>query len=266
MPTRFFDGLDWPQAWFVTVRPVADIVITAVDWRAQINAMAAQSRICNHRGLALKFVPQENLPDGVAYESHISTAAEVPTRENLHDFFNAMVWLTFPKIKRQLNALQSAQIATLGVGKSRGPARDAATIFDENAAILVIENSAEGKTLLALLRDHQWHGAFLEQRAMFDKKAQVWSFGHALMEKLAKPYKAITAHTWVVWADAAFFSLNWDERRSWLDEHVAMQLSTHNLSTSDYTPLPVLGIPGWWLEQDEEFYADTNVFRAKRVK
>jgi hypothetical protein len=49
----------------------------------------------------------------------------VPTRENLHDFFNGLVWQTFPLIKRELNALQAAQIAAAGVGKSRGPARDA---------------------------------------------------------------------------------------------------------------------------------------------
>ena len=266
MVTRFFDDLDWPQAWFAPVRPAAESVIEALDWRAQINALAMQSHICNHRNLALKFVTQESLPDGVAYESHIGTTGEVPTRENLHDFFNALVWLTFPKIKRQLNALQSAQIASLGIGKSRGPARDAATIFDENAAILVLEDSIEGRALLVQLREHQWHAAFIEQRAMFVNKAQIWSFGHALMEKLAKPYKAITAHTWVVWVDAGFFSLNWDKRRLWLDEHVAMQLSTHHLSTADYTPLPVLGIPDWWPGQDDAFYADTNVFRAKRNK
>lgn len=242
MAARFFDGLDWAQAWYASVRPAAKCVIAADDWRDQINVLANQSGICNHQDQLLRFVPQESLPDGVAYESHISAKSEVPTRENLHDFFNALVWLTFPKIKCQLNALQSAQIATLGVGKSRGPARDAATIFDENSAILVIENSREGHALLAHLRDHQWHTAFIEQRKMFGDKAQVWSFGHALMEKLAKPYKAITAHAWVVWADAEFFSLNWDERRAWLDAHVAMQLASHNLSTADYTPLPVLSI------------------------
>lgn len=265
MQTRFFDGLDWPQAWFTTVRPMAENVIAADDWRAYLNRQAAQRLLTNHRGLPLQFIAQEGLPEGVAYEAHISASGQVPTRENLHDFFNALVWLTFPKVKRQLNALQSAQIATLGIGKSRGPARDAATIFDENAAILVVEDCAAGRALLAQLREHQWHAAFLEQRAMFDGQAEVWSFGHALMEKLVKPYKAICAHTWVVWADQAFFDLEWEEKRAWLDAHVAAQLQTHNLSTADYTPLPVLGIPGWWPQQDATFYADTGVFRAKRL-
>lgn len=266
MAAHFFDGLDWSQAWFASVCPAAQSVVAADDWRIQINVLARQSHVCNHREQPLKFVPQESLPEGVAYESHINATAEVPTRENLHDFFNSLVWLTFPKIKRQLNTLQAAQIAALGVGKSRGAARDAATIFDENSAILVLENSQVGHKLLADFREHQWHAAFIEQREMFGDKAQVWSFGHALMEKLANPYKAITAHAWIVWADAEFFSCSWDERRSWIDERVAMQLATHDLSTADYTPLPVLGIPGWWPQQDENFYADTSVFRAKRVK
>ncbi|MDO8651144.1 MAG: DUF3025 domain-containing protein [Undibacterium sp.] len=263
---RFYDGIDWPQAWFTTVRPQAASLIAAADWRTHLNTQAAQAQMRNHRGLPLQFIAQEALPEGVAYEAHISATGLVPTRENLHDFFNALVWLTFPKIKRQLNALQSAQIATLGIGKSRGPARDAATIFDENAALLVVEDSVAGRSLLENLRQHQWQAAFIGQAALFGSQAEVWSFGHALMDKLVKPYKAITAHTWVVWADAEFFTLEWNARRAWLDTQVAEKLCTHDLTTADYTPLPVLGIPGWWPEQDAAFYADTGVFRAKRCK
>lgn len=264
MSLRFYDGIDWPQAWFATVLAQARDLIASDDWRAYLNAQAQQMQLRNHLGLPLQFITQEELPEGVAYEAHISATGKVPTRENLHDFFNALVWLTFPQIKQQLNALQSAQIASLGIGKSRGPARDAATIFDENAAILVVENSAQGRALVAHLREHEWHAAFIKQRARFGKQAEVWSFGHALMEKLVKPYKAITAHTWVVWAEPEFFALEWQQRRAWLDEHIAHQLAAHDLTTADYTPLPVLGIPGWWPDQDAAFYADTRVFRARR--
>jgi hypothetical protein len=261
---RFFDSIDWRQAWFATVRTQAASLIAAPDWRAQLNASATHAQLCNHQAQPLQFITQEELPEGVAYEAHISATGLVPTRENLHDFFNALVWLSFPEIKRQLNALQSAQIAQLGIGKSRGPARDAATIFDENAALLVVENSTEGHALVAALRAHQWHAAFIDQRAMFGSKWEVWSFGHALMEKLVNPYKAITAHSWVVWVETEFFSSTWEQRRVWLDAQVARQLSSQILSTADYTPLPVLGIPGWWPEQDVGFYADKTVFRDKR--
>ncbi|MDE2427384.1 MAG: DUF3025 domain-containing protein [Burkholderiales bacterium] len=266
MTARFFDDLDWSRDWFATVRPAAQRLLDANDWRAQLNSDAQAQKLQNHRGQAIRFIPQAELPDGVAYEAHISATGLVPTRENLHDFFNALVWLRFPLIKRQLNALQSAQIAALGIGKSRGPARDAATIFDENAALLIVENSPQGQQLIDALRRHHWQSAFIAQRAMFGSKATVWSFGHALMEKLVTPYKAITAHTWVVRVATDFFNLTPEEQRCHVDAQVASQLATGTLTTADYTPLPVLGIPGWWSAQDAAFYADQTVFRPQRTK
>jgi hypothetical protein len=56
-----------------------------------------------------------------------------------------------------------------------------------------------------------------------------------------------------------------DEQRAWLDSTVSTELAGEGLSTSGFTPLPVLGVPGWWPGQDETFYADASVFRPKRV-
>jgi hypothetical protein len=211
-------------------------LVAAPEWRPALNRMAQEMRLQNHRSLPTQFIPQEDLPEGVAYEAHISASGNVPTRENLHDFFNALVWLTFPRIKRQLNALQAAQIAELGIGKSRGPARDAATIFDENAALLVVENSADGDALVAALRQHQWTAAFIDHRAQFGAHAEVLSFGHALMEKLVQPYKAITAHSWLVRVDADYFSLSTPERYALIDQLVTAQLQEQPLTTAGYTP------------------------------
>lgn len=263
--TKFYSAIDWSRPWLASILPAANKILAQDDWRAALNQAACAQGLQNHRGLPLQFILQEELPEGIAYESHISAEAKVPTRENLHDFFNALVWLSFPGIKRQLNALQAAQIAVLGIGKSRGPARDAATIFDENAALLVLENSERGRSILDNLRAHQWQQVFVQQRAQFIEAAQVWSFGHALMEKLVQPYKAITAHAWVVWVEADFFHGDTAQQARQLDAQVSAQLQTQLLTTADYTPLPVLGVPGWWLGQDADFYADASVFRAKRV-
>ncbi|MCU6434793.1 DUF3025 domain-containing protein [Undibacterium sp. Jales W-56] len=261
---RFYAGIDWSHAWYAAVRPAALALLAAPDWRAHLNQSAQAQSLQNQHQQTISFVAQACLPEGVAYEIFINESGQVPTRENLHDFFNALVWLTFPRIKRQLNAMQAAQIALHGIGKSRGPARDAATIFDENAALLVVENSDQGDALIAALRAHEWQQAFIRQRALFGQRAEVWVFGHALMEKLVNPYKAITAHSFVVRAEAHFFAAGEDQKRSWLDREVAMRLNEGSLSTADYTPLPVLGIPGWWQHQDDEFYQDTKVFRSKR--
>lgn len=260
----FYAHIDWTRPWYASILPAAQTIVAAQEWRDALNHAAQGMNLRNHRDVTVQFIPQEELPAGVAYESHISNAGKVPTRENLHDFFNALVWLSFPKIKRQLNALQAAQIDQLGIGKSRGPARDAATIFDENAAILVVENSDQGRQLLAHLKAHEWQEALFDKASWFGTKAQVWSFGHALMEKLVQPYKAITAHTWVVWAEREFFAMSHDAQAAWIDHAVSTQLQQHELSTADYTPLPVAGIPGWSAAQTAEFYRDTSVFRAKR--
>ncbi|MEO8407037.1 MAG: DUF3025 domain-containing protein [Oxalobacteraceae bacterium] len=266
MSQFFYSPIDWSRVWYASIHAAAQNIIDAPDWRTALNAQAVAQALRNRRGLQLAFVPQENLPEGTAYEAFIGATACVPTRENLHDFFNALVWLSFPRIKHGLNALQAAQIALAGIGKSRGPARDAATIFDENAALLVVRDAPSGRALVDALRGHRWTDAFIGQRARFGSEAEVWLFGHALMEKLVSPYKAITAHTWVVPAPQDFFALDPVSRRNWIDAAVAQKLQSHALSTADFTPLPVLGVPGWWPGQDAAFYADASVFRPQRQR
>ena len=133
-------SIDWSRPWYESVRGAAGKLTTDVHFRDAFSAQAAALGLRNHLGMPLTFVPQEALPDGTAYEAFIGATGGVPTRDNLHDFFNGLVWLSFPLIKVRLNALQAAQIAQDGVGKSRGPARDGATIFDENAALLVVRD------------------------------------------------------------------------------------------------------------------------------
>ena len=263
--------IDWSRPWLDAVRPAYERLGAGVGSDSDVPVSTALSRaaaglaLVNANGQPLRFVAQADLPEGRAYEEFIGATGCVPTRENLHDFFNGLVWLTFPLIKRELNALQAAQIALAGVGKSRGPARDAATIFDENAALLIVQDDAEGAALVAALRAHDWTKALYQQRDQFDARAQVWLFGHALMEKLVAPRKAITAHTRVVLAPAGFFTQAHDAQRAWIDSIVAASLASAGLDKASLTPLPVLGVPRWWDGQDAAFYQDTSVFRPKRV-
>jgi hypothetical protein len=199
----------------------------------------------------------------MAYEAFISDTGGVPTRDNLHDFFNAMIWLRYPRIKVELNRLQAAEIARSDTGArvagKRGALRDGATIFDENAALFITADVE----LADFLRAHHWDALFVAQRARFLKNVQVSLFGHALIEKLVAPYKAITAHAWIILVDPGFSTLSPVEQRGWVDGHVAQRIAG-GLSTSDFTPLPVVGVPGWMQDQHAEFYADKNVFRPKR--
>ncbi|MFG5409680.1 DUF3025 domain-containing protein [Piscinibacter sakaiensis] len=65
------------------------------------------------------------------YEAWIAAERAVPTRDDLHDLFNGLVWLAFPALKWALNRRQASEIAGRGVGPRRGAWRDALTLFDE---------------------------------------------------------------------------------------------------------------------------------------
>jgi hypothetical protein len=195
------------------------------------------------------FVRQDNLPAGQAYEAHIFQTRTVPTRDNLHDFFNGLVWLAFPEAKRRLNELQAAEIARTGIGATRGPLRDALTLFDENGAVLDAP-AALWEALVA--RD--WHALFVTRRALWSE-ARLLVFGHALLEKLVAPRKAATAH--VLLPDTA--------RSNALDDAaLAQRLSPEWLAQKPFVPLPVLGIPGWCAANaSAEYYDDPKVFRPR---
>lgn len=266
--STFLDAVDWQRPWLTHLLAVSRPVVQAADWRTAINRIAAEKAIINHRNIPLHFVQQDELPAGIAYETFISDTGGVPTRTNLHDLFNALAWLTFPKIKAGLNALQAAEIErhqrsqeiSGGTHPARGRVRDAATIFDENAAFIVTGNIA----LVDALRSHQWQEAFLTRRDWFDSTAEICLFGHALVEKLVTPYKSITAHARLVLVDDRYFSLAAEQKLAWIDATVAEQLKV-SLAASDFTPLPVLGVPGWWGGQDRAFYADATVFRPPKL-
>ena len=55
-----------------------------------------------------------------------------------------------------------------------------------------------------------------------------------------------------------------DDLAAW-DQWLAARLTASELATKPFTPLPVLGVPGWWLaNEDPAFYDDATVFRPPR--
>ena len=189
-----------------------------------------------------------------AYEAFIFEHGCVPTREGLHDFFNALVWARFPLAKRRLNALQAAEIAQAGVGQVRGKVRDAITVLDENAALLQAPDA-----IWQALREREWSLLFGELRPLWEQ-ARLVLFGHALLEKLVSPYKSITAHV----VDVAVPLELGDDLCAW-DACLAAELQPAWLASKPFVPLPVLGVPGWWPDnEDPAFYADAGVFRPRR--
>jgi hypothetical protein len=242
------NSLDWHAAWWQPWR--------AVGQRVAQRVLAGQ-RVCdalNAEQPPLQFVPQSALPEGAAYEQFIFAQQQVPTRENLHDFFNGLAWLVLPHTKTRLNALQNTAIQNDGIQTTRGALRDALTLFDENAALWQAPSA-----LVQALRDKQWQRAFIDLRPLW-QQAQPVLFGHALLEKLVTPYKSITSHVFIAQAATDL------EATSSLDESVAQQLCPAALVPKPFIPLPVLGVPGWWAANEEaQFYDDAQVFRRLRT-
>lgn len=239
-------AIDWTAPWLTPWRaqgePLARRVLAGVALPEALNQSALAT---------VRFVPQNHMPEGRAYEQYIFESGCVPTREGLHDFFNGLCWTLFPQAKKKLNQLQAAEIAAAGVGTVRGPVRDAITVFDENAALLYAPDA-----LWDALASRQWQRLFGELRPLW-RQAQLVLFGHALLEKLVSPYKSITAHVWRVH--------NAIETLAGLDVWLANDLTPGKLAGKPFVPLPVLGVPGWWpANQDAGFYQDAQVFRPLR--
>jgi len=237
--------INWDAPWLADWRAVGEPIA------CQVAAGTTQLEALNAVGFApVRFVPQADLPEGQTYEDFIFAAGQVPTREGLHDFFNALCWMHFPQAKKRLNQLQSREIARAGVGQVRGPVRDAATVFDENA--LLIQTS---DAVWSALTEHRWADAFLGLRSEWALTC-LWAFGHAALEKAVQPYKSITVHLWRVPQGVAHADLD-----AWL----AQDLTPEKLARKPFSPLPMLGVPGWWLaNEDPAFYADASVFRPQR--
>ena len=200
-------------------------------------------------------VPQTQLPSDEAYEAFIYRTHTVPTRNNAHDFFNGLCWLRFPQTKQQLNRLQAQALAQQGVTAQRGALRDALTLFDENAALLCASDG-----LWQALQAQDWQRLFVTLRHEW-QAAQLTLFGHALLEKLLKPYKGITAHVLCVAVPDEVQAAGDTGLDTWLSN----QLDADAMQSKPFLPLPILGVPGWWPpNEDVGFYEDTQVFRPQK--
>ena len=141
--------------------------------------------------------------------------------------------------------------ACIAAAESGQPARDALTVFDENAAFLSTPDA-----LWDALQAKDWDALFGSLRPLW-AQSQLRLFGHALLEKLCSPRKAMTAHVYRVRpADATCASF---------DSAVAETLSASLLESKPFAHLPVLGVPGWCSANEApDFYRDASVFRPRK--
>ncbi|AOY01947.1 DUF3025 domain-containing protein [Jeongeupia sp. USM3] len=250
--------MTWPAAHFARhpgyapVRPVLARFDALPDWLAW---QAQGSPATNRLGLPLSFVDPDSLTQ--YYEAEIHQAGRIATRHNWHDCFNAAVWHTFPKAKVALNALHHRHTRD----GARGPVRDAATLFDECGLIVACSDPS----LTDALTGHDWATLFRTRHADWGRRIEALCFGHANYEYLLDPFRGLTGKCWLLPVDDDHFALPLSERIAALDARIATELDADRLQApKQLPPLPFLGIPGWWPQQDDAFYGDAGYFRPKR--
>ncbi len=211
----------------------------------RLNRAARSIDLKTDSGQSVRFVPP--VPRDSYYEIKVFETGEVATRpDNLHDWFNALAWLAFPRSKARLNALHAAEIPR-EAGR-RGRLRDLLTIFDEGGAIVQCDDA----DLLHLLKNFQWKALFWDHRDRVREAMRIVVFGHAVLEQALEPWPGITCKAIVAPAgadpDAAV--------QAWL---AALEPGATPRSLA---ALPIFGYPGWLASGDRAaFYEDTRYFR-----
>lgn len=202
----------------------------------------------NQKKLNFSCQNQELPYQELGYEERIYKYGIIAHRENnWHDFFNALIWKKFPKTKIVLNEIHYQELQ-LQSTNHRSKKRDILTLFDECGVVIQANES-----IFELIRNHQWKSLFIENKNLWlSDKIKISTFGHAMYEKYLNAYIGMTAKALLV-------PLNIEN----LDQYLSSNIREKTLldTKSKLHPLPVLGIPNWYKNQNEKFYENTKYFR-----
>jgi len=232
----------------------------------QLNGLAQQRGVTNSAGLPIRFSEQATTKGQRDYETQVHTTGYVPTRpQSWHDFFNACVWLTFPKLKAALNTIHCAQPDESG----RTALADAATVFDESGAILI----GPDPELAQWLRAHDWRQAFLTRRNVW-KDHRLLVVGHSVLEKTLQPYPGMIAKVTYLPGPTSAEELNTEKIVSGNTIAVNAAIAAIDRALAqrwlegvferprDFFAVPVLGVPGVDpANESPDFYNNIDVFR-----
>jgi hypothetical protein len=137
------------------------------------------------------------------YDARIDGLGVLPTRAaNYHDFFNAMVWLTFPHAKAAIAARQHAiWQRELGPSFEQLPSRrtreqDALAMLDEGGLLVATPRALEQQTRAACEAGDETQLTSL-------KAVRTYIFGHALHEHMVSSDALIRANPILVLLDEA---------------------------------------------------------------
>ena len=162
-----------------------------------------------------------------------------------------------------INARQYESLAQSSDG-NRSSVGDALTLFDEDGVVVL---SAE-PGLLDLIREFRWKELFWQRRDDVRTNMRFLIFGHALYHKAMSPFIGMTGKAVLLNVAPSFLELTGDARLAHADRLLAAHVWDRARLTNgrDLSPLPVLGVPGWWEHNErEDFYDNPGYFRPGRA-
>jgi hypothetical protein len=255
---------------FATLADVA-ADLRGTDWPtlSALDACLSAGEVCNARGRPLRTVGQDTSESlaGTGYEVLILERGLLSVRPgNWHDLFNVLIWRSFPLAKGALNRRHCEEIQEHpGPTWRRGPVRDALTLLDESGVVI----AASDASLLEGMSKFRWKDIFWTRRTEVRAHLRMHVLGHALCEKLRRPYIGLTGHGILVEVKQTVIDAPAPIRQRMLDAMLASIIGGHSRlrSPGDLQPVPLLGMPGWSGEtQCESFYDNVGYFRPGRVK
>jgi hypothetical protein len=179
-----------------------------------------------------------------------------------HDLFNALVWMSFPTTKAVINA-RHYELLSGGNAGNRPPARDALTLFDEDGMVVLSSDPA----LLELVREFRWKELFWKRREEVGQRMRFFLFGHALYQKALDPFVGMTGKAVLLNVPEGFAQLPVKAQVADTDRLLAAHVwdRTRMCHGREFSPLPVLGVPGWWSGNEQEsFFENAGYFRPGR--
>ena len=264
--------MDWDpefierSAMLEPLRPGAMRLRAHVHWprRDALERLLAERPIVTGVGARLRLVA----PSGKPYESRIYLHGEMQFREGeWHDLFNLLAWLAYPRTKAALNEahhLESLRLpeAASNERSNRSRVRDALTVFDESGAIAVSSDA----DLLDDLKAFRWKQLFWERRERVSTRMRIHLFGHALFEKALHPYVGMTAHALLLPVAHELITAPPARLLEAVDASAAPLVCALKTPQA-LSPLPLLGVPGWWRDNAAAaFYDDEGHFRPGRTQ
>lgn len=216
------------------------------------------NQLLNGRALqAPLFVHSKENFGALAYE-HAVRDGSIPTRDLGHDWYNGHVWLTFTAAKKALNdrhIQDSLSVERVG-GNGRSRLRDALTLFDESGALLLTTSPAACSALL----QHDWKTLFPDRFESWGQQARVLVVGHGLLDALDAPHPGLCAKAIPVFVPTLDLPLS-------ALQSIVSGVVAGLQDPANFSPLPMMGIPGWFEESKAPGYYDNkSVYRAKPTR